>query len=447
MYKEYFEYNTELEDVIIGACIIEHSAFANIKGLINAEMIYDGFNRFVFYIIEQMFDSSKPIDLVTVVQECYNNNSDFKDIAHTISIKTNKVASTANIIYHCLVLRELYIKRLLIQIKQSVNVEGDIIENVLEIENKLKSARDLKVSNDWESFKEILINIKLNLETPQEQGVKIGISEFDKISGGLQKKEVMVIGARPSVGKTALACQIALNIAGSGKKVAIISLEMDNAKLSKRIISQLSGVEYWKIDRGLFSNNYEIESVNNAIDNNYNLPIFFSEKTDVSVSDIRAKALKSKYANNIDILFIDYLGLIQPEKAGTREQEVSKISRGLKLLAMELDIPIVVLAQLNRAVEMREKSAKPKLSDLRDSGSIEQDADIVAFIHSDFKSGIVQDINGNSTETQRDFIVAKYRNGFTKEIKLGWNGEQMLFINEPEYVHYKELQQDTESIF
>jgi len=428
MSREYFDYNSELEKIIIGSILIETTAFARIKGLVESEMFYIPLFQDVYKVAEEMFDKSIPIDLVTITQKCYDLklNEKHENLAYNISITTNHVASTAHLDYHALTVRELYLKRLLAEIRTSINLDNDTLNEVQVIEEKLKKARQIKTTNDWEQFKDIIMNIRINLENPLEDGIFIGIKEFDDIAGGLQNAEVCVIGARPSVGKTAFACQVAISIASSGKKVGIISLEMSNTKLSTRILSQISGVEYWKIDRHALNKTDELEKINNTIENNYNLPISFSEKTGVTVSDIRAKALKATHNKNLDILFIDYLGLIEPEKANNREQEISKISRGIKLLAMELNIPIVILAQLNRETETTK--SKPKLSNLRDSGSIEQDADIVMFIHSDFKAGILTDSAGRSTEHHRDIIIAKYRNGYTKNIELGWQGDRMKFI-------------------
>lgn len=428
MASEYFDYNTELETIIIGSVLIEYTAFARIKGLVEHGMFYNQFFSDVFGVMEQMFERSIPIDLATVTQECYNKklNEKHELIGYNLSLTTNMVGSTGHIEYHSLVIRELYLKRLLHEIKNSIDSDNDTLSEVTLIEEKLKKAREIKASNDWESFKDIIMNIRVNIETPKEDGIYFGIPLFDNIAGGLQPAEVCVIGARPSVGKTAFACQVAISVASAGHKVGIISLEMSNTKLATRILSQISGVEYWKIDRRILDKDVELEKINESIESNYNLPIFFSEKTGVTVQDIRAKSFKAKHNKNLDILFIDYLGLIEPEKSNNREQEISKISRGVKLLAMELNIPIVILAQLNRGTEV--SKSKPTLANLRDSGSIEQDADIVMFIHSDFKAGILTDSNGVSTEHQREVIVAKYRNGYTKNIELGWLGDRMKFV-------------------
>ena len=204
-----------------------------------------------------------------------------------------------------------------------------------------------------------------------EDGVKTGITEIDEIRGGLKPSEMIIIGARPSVGKTAFAAQLALNMATLGTKVGIISLEMSNVQLAMRILSIVSDLDFWKLDKSAINNEIETEKLNQGFEKSFHLPIFMSEKTGVTISDIRAKAMKLIYKNSLDILFIDYLGLVEPEqnKNRNREQEVSAMSRGLKLLAMELNIPVVVLAQLNRETE-HGKGQKPKLSNLRDSGSI-----------------------------------------------------------------------------
>lgn len=447
MYRDKYEYDIELEDTILGAIIIEQTAFARIKGLISKEMIYDDFNASIFEVCSELFDKSCPIDLAILVQECYKRKlaDKYHDLAHRIALKTNVVASSANIETHCLYLRELYCKRLLIEAKQQADTDYDVIKSMDELQEKLKKARELKATNDWQAFNDILMDIRIKISEKEDEGVKTGISELDAIRGGFKPSEVIIVGARPSVGKTAFAGQIALNMARNGHKVGIISLEMSNAQLGMRIFSIISGVEFWKLDRHMINSTAEMDLVNSYMDSSLNLPIFMSEKTGVTISDIRAKAMKLIYKNSLDVLFIDYLGLIEPEqhKNRNREQEISAMSRGLKLLAMETGIPIVVLAQLNRSVETRGAGKKPMLSDLRDSGSIEQDADVVMFLHSDYKAGILQNASGGSTEFERDIIVAKYRNGATKDFKIGFEPTKMMFVDyRAEKIEYVEEKKD-----
>lgn len=433
MYRQGYEYDYMLECAVIGAILIEYTAFARTKGLIESDMFYSDLHKEIYQVCSELFDNSIPIDLVIITQEFHKRNiaKKYNDCYLKISQTTNVVASTAHLETHCLYLRELYIKRLIIEIKNSATSDDDVISEIRVIEEKLKRARELKATNDWQEFGQILIDLKIKLESHVEDGIKTGIREFDSIRGGFKPSEIIIVGARPSVGKTAFAGGIALKIAKDGKKVGIISLEMSNVQLATRIVSIISDIEFWKIDQSKLNSSYEVEKLNQSIDDSSNLPIFMSEKTGVTISDIRAKAMKLIHKNSLDVLFIDYLGLVEPEsnKNRNREQEVSAMSRGIKLLAMELNIPIVVLAQLNRASDVRGGNSKPRLSDLRDSGSIEQDADVVVFLHSDYKTGVLTNQHGESTEYERDLIVAKYRNGETKDIKLGFEPRKMMMYD------------------
>ncbi len=432
MFRVGYEYDLFLEECVIGACLIEITAYGRTKGLIEPDMFYSELHRDIYLVCTELFDNSIPIDLAILSQEFYKRGLAVKHqmCSYKMSLIINVISSTAHLETHCLYLRELYIKRLVIEIKESANTDYDVVASVLEIQEKLKKAIELKATNDWQEFGKILIDLKLRLDSHVEDGIKTGITELDNISGGFKPSEMIVLGARPSIGKTALAASFALKMAKDGKRVGIISLEMSNIKLATRIISIISGIDFRKIDQSKLTSEDEVENLNKSIEENYNLPIFMSEKVGVSISDIRAKAMKLIYKNSLDILIIDYLGLIEPEsnKNRNREQEVSAISRGLKLLAMELNIPVVVLSQLNRETE-HIKGQKPKLSNLRDSGSIEQDADIVLFLHSDFKSGILENESGGSTEIERDLIVAKYRNGETKDFKIGFEPKKMRFYD------------------
>jgi len=431
MLRERFEYDTLLEEVVLGACLIEQTAFARTKGLVDAEMFYLDVHKDIYRTLSEMFDDSFPIDTVIFAQISIKNG--LADKYHYLFDKvaeiTSKVASTANLEMHCLLIRELFIKRLLFEIKNSPG-DGDVLDEVDALQEKLKKAREIKATNDWQEFKNILVDLRLKMDNHIDDGIKTGLQEIDEIRGGFKPSELVVIGARPSVGKTAFAAQLALNMATNGKKVGIISLEMSNVQLAMRILSIVSDIEFWKLDKSAINSEIEAEKLSDGFEKSFNLPIFMSEKTGVSVSDIRVKAMKLIYKNSLDVLFIDYLGLVEPEanKNRNREQEVSAMSRGLKLLAMELNIPVVVLAQLNRETE-HSKGQKPKLSNLRDSGSIEQDADMVIFLHSDYKSGIETNDKGESTENERDIIIAKYRNGSTKNFKVGFESKKMKFGN------------------
>ena len=430
MFRERFEYDTFLEQVILGACLIEKNAFARTKGLVEAEMFYHPIHQDIYRTMSEMFDDSYPIDIVIFAQISIKKGlaDKYHYLFEKVAEMTSMVASSANLEMHSVLIRELFIKRLLFEIKNSPG-DGDVLEEVEALQEKLKKAREIKATNDWQEFKKILVDLRLKMDNHIDDGIRTGLQEIDQIRGGFKPSELVIIGARPSVGKTAFAAQLGLNMATQGKKVGIISLEMSNVQLAMRILSIVSDIEFWKLDKSAIQE-YESEKLNNGFEKSFDLPIFMSEKTGVTISDIRAKAMKLIYKNSLDVLFIDYLGLVEPEanKNRNREQEVSAMSRGLKLLAMELNIPVVVLAQLNRETE-HSKGQKPKLSNLRDSGSIEQDADLVIFLHSEYKSGIETNDKGESTENERDIIIAKYRNGETKGFKIGFESKKMKFGN------------------
>jgi replicative DNA helicase len=241
---------------------------------------------------------------------------------------------------------------------------------------------------------------------------------------------MVILAARPSVGKSALLGAICMYAAKQGKKVGIISLEMSNTELGARFAALETNVEYHKIFRNKMKEDRERDMVYNKLNELAHYPIKISDKTNVNVNDIRAKVAQLKSREGIDILFIDYLQLMETEEKKTynREQEVAKMSRGLKLLAKEFEIPIIVLAQLNRESE-KLTNKKPQLHHLRESGSIEQDADTVIFLHRDFKSGILHNEHGQSTEFEADLIIAKCRNGELREIKIGFDPPKMRFFD------------------
>lgn len=262
-------------------------------------------------------------------------------------------------------------------------------------------------------------------------GVPTGFSRIDSITGGFIGSQLIILAARPSVGKSALLNAMVLNAAENNFKVGIISLEMPTLQMAARMGSVLSEIDFFKIFRNRIYDEQERDKVYHGLEKLANLPIKITDSTGVSVSDIRAKVAQLKQRNEIDILFIDYLQLVDGEGGNrnyNREQEVSKMSRGLKIMAMEYNIPVVVLAQLNRESE-KATDKKPKLHHLRESGGIEQDADIVMLLHRDFKSGVLFDKDGNSTENEADLILAKTRNGETPEIKIGFNPSQMKFYD------------------
>jgi replicative DNA helicase len=257
-----------------------------------------------------------------------------------------------------------------------------------------------------------------------------GFKAIDKLNGGFTGGQLVVIGARPSVGKSALMNKIAFAIARQEKPVGIISLEMNNTEIAARLASLQSETSFGVIFRNLFNDESEHQIFYDRI-TKHNLPVYVSDKTKVDVNEIRAKAWKLRHKKGLSCLIIDYLQLVESStnKNYNREQEVAKISRGLKLMAMEMDIPVIVLCQLNRSVTSRKgKDRFPQLSDLRESGAIEQDADVVLMLHRDWMSGYeVHPETSQSTEFDADLLGVKWRNGATFHLELDFNPQLMKF--------------------
>jgi replicative DNA helicase len=268
-----------------------------------------------------------------------------------------------------------------------------------------------------------------NVQHKELTGVTTGFNTLDRITGGLQPGGMYIVAARPSVGKSAFMGKMVYNAAKKGLTVGVISLEMTDNQITARISSLATEIEYWRIYRSRLVDEEQNERFYRLTAEVSELPILISDKTGVDISEIKAKISRIKRKAKIDVLYIDYLQLLDTddrERNYNREQQVSKISRGLKLLAKDYNMPIVVLAQLNRVSE-QQSDKRPKLHNLRESGSLEQDADGVIFLHRDWMSGIKVDENGNSTEGQADIIIAKWRDGEITEYKIGFDGTKMKF--------------------
>ena len=270
------------------------------------------------------------------------------------------------------------------------------------------------------------------------KGVTTGFPTLDKFTGGFQQGGMYIVGARPSVGKSAFMNSMVLGAANVGKNVAVISLEMQNRAISARISSLVTEVEYWRINRNRMIDEQQAQYFYEQISKMAELPIKISDTAEVNIGDIKAKIARLKQNGEVDILFIDYLQLIEAddENGRNREREVAKISRSIKLMAKQFDIPVVILCQLNRLSEQG-VDKKPKLYNLRESGSLEQDADGVLLLHRDWQSGIKADENGNSTEREADIIIAKWRDGEVTEYKVGFDGAKMKFF---EFNEFKQTQ-------
>ena len=345
---------------------------------------------------------------------------------------------------------EAYIKRKSESSIYDLQKTDDPLMVAQQLDESLKKALSFKSTTDWSDMSQIMVELykrREEIDNGKEYGLLTGFRELDLITGGLQTG-FHVIGARPSVGKTAFATSLALNIAEAGNAIGIISLEMPNVQLASRIASMKSNVEFWRIFRNKHQSDQEKEFVNQSISDLSTLPIFISDKAGVTGLDIRLKAEKLVKTQNAKCIIIDYLQLVDSSttnKNDNRQNEVQKLSRSLKLLSNDLDIPIIALAQVNRESETSDKVNKvPKLSQLRESGAIEQDVDMGMIIDRPFKRGQTTNENGDSTEFEADLIVEKHRNGETRTINLEFEPSTMRFRDKN---HSKHTQWTAENHF
>lgn len=439
MIRKHIDYDPELEACVLGIFLLEPHCFGACYGIVSEDCFYMPEHVLVFREIEEYWKMGGQIDLLTISRRFYE-----KEVLDIAGGKTGwflaglmrNVVSSAHIETWCLFLRELGARRIMINLTSGgLNKEENIFESATTIQKKLQKALDIKTTNDWLNITEVTNQLLQNMESARENGnsgLATGYDGIDQVNGGFKSGNMIVIAARPAVGKSALMGKIAKTLVKNGKRVGVISLEMPASDVFARMVSAESGIPYWIIDRGMTSDEETRKKIMNSISLMNNAPLFFSETAKVNAYDIRAKAEKLQRTHGLDILFIDYIQLIESEagKNKTRENEVSAISRAIKLIAMDLKIPVVVLAQLNRQAANGEK---PELHHLRESGAIEQDADVVIFVHRDYVSGKKENEHGDSTEFEADLLVRKWRNGKPHELKIKFNPETMDFYEDTPY--------------
>lgn len=454
--KEGIHYAKKLEAAVLGACLLENTAVGRTYGIIEADTFYLEDHKRIYGVLTDMFDKSFPIDCITVWHQLIEEGKgDFHagNIPYYLCLITTDVVSTAHLEYHCHILKEMWRKRKLEHITRvgidPMDSANKTLSSLYEVMNEIKGQ---EYKQDWQNAEGLMYGLAKHQQNIREGKVKLittGFKAIDNLNGGFYAGQMIVVGARPSMGKSALVGKIALEMARQNKKVGIISLEMDNNQIAARLASLETDLSFQDIYRNLFQDQAEYERFQNIISNRLsNLPIFVSDKTRVDVNEIKAKAAKLKNKVGCDCLIIDYLQLVETatsNKNYNREQEVAKISRGLKLLAMELEIPVIVVCQLNREGAKRTaKDRYPKETDLRESGSIEQDADAIILLHRDWKAGYETDEDGNSTEYEADLLGVKWRNGAMFHLKLDFDPPKMKFSERPAITTFRPLKNFTE---
>ena len=426
----------ELEEAVLGALMLEKDALTEVIDILKPQSFYKDAHARIFSAIQQLFTRSEPVDILTVTQELKKTGElDIVGGAYFITQLTNRVASAANAEFHARIISQKYIQRELIRVStKTINdayEEGSDVFDLLDsAESSLFSIMEGNIKKNYDKMSTLIKKAIDQIEHTRNNkeglsGVQSGLTSLDRLTNGWQKSDLVIIAARPAMGKTALVLTMARNAAVDFQKpVAIFSLEMSSLQLVTRLIASESELSAEKLKKGQLED-YEFQQLNDKIAKLASAPLFIDDTPGLSVFELRAKARRLKEQHKIELIIVDYLQLMTAggEGKGNREQEIATISRSLKGLAKELEIPVIALSQLSRAVETRGGDKRPQLSDLRESGAIEQDADMVMFIHRPDYYNITEDAEGNSTIGMAELIIAKHRNGPVDSAKTRFIGQ------------------------
>ncbi|MFZ1748663.1 MAG: replicative DNA helicase [Saprospiraceae bacterium] len=419
-----------LEESVLGAIMIDKDGFPSIIEILRKESFYLDKNQVIFTVMAELFGKSQPIDLLTVHESLKKAAmlEQVGGISYLMDL-TNKVGSAANIEFHARIIAQKYIQRELIRVSTQIIHDSfedtkDVLELLDEAERGLYDITDQNLNTGYESLAALVVKAQKQIEAVSQKGsdmtgVTTGFVALDKMTNGWQPSDLIIMAARPGMGKTAFTLSLAKNAAESGKAIAFFSLEMANVQLVQRLISMETEINSNKLRNGQMEE-YEWRKLHAAVDKLSQIPIFIDDTPGINIFELRAKCRRLKQNHDISMIVIDYLQLMAGPpngKSGNREQEISAISRALKGLAKELHVPVIALSQLSRAVESRGGEKRPMLSDLRESGAIEQDADIVTFIYRPDYYG-VGDGDVETPSGLTEIIIAKHRNGSLGDVKL-----------------------------
>ncbi|MDR3261789.1 MAG: replicative DNA helicase [Tannerella sp.] len=443
-----------IEEAVLGALMLEKDAYFVVSEILKPESFYERSHELIYQAIVDLAVSQRPIDMLTVTEQL-RKNGDLEAIGGPfyISQLTEKVASTAHLEYHAGIIAKKYLARELIRYTGTIQGKAydettDVDELMQEAEGELFKISQRNIKNEAMQINPIIkesLNLLQKAAAQKEglSGLRSGYTALDKITSGWQNSDLVIVAARPAMGKTAFVLSMAKNMAVNYNiPVALFSLEMSNVQLVNRLIVNVCEITGEKIKNGQLAQ-FEWEQLDYKIKDLYDAKIYVDDTPSLSVFELRTKSRRLVREHGVQCIFIDYLQLMNATgmNFGSREQEVSTISRSLKGLAKELNIPIIALSQLNRGVENRQgtEGKRPQLADLRESGAIEQDADMVCFIHRPEYYKIYEDEQGNSLAGLAEIIVAKHRNGATGDVRLRFKSEYAKFMNIDEDVPVREF--------
>jgi len=432
-----------LEEAVLGALMLDKDALAIVIDILSPESFYVERHQHIYKAICKLFEDSNPVDLLTVTEELRKMGKlDAVGGPYQLVELTNRVASSANVEYHARIISQKFIQRELIRvstetINEAYEDTADVFDLLDKAEQGLFGITEQNLSRGSMGMSTLVnMAIKQFEELSEKEdgltGVPSGFTALDRVTSGWQPSDLVIVAARPGMGKTSFTLAVAKNAAAQfSSGVAFFSLEMSSVQLVNRIISMQTQISSEKLRKGQLED-YEWQQLYAQVDQLGKMPIFIDDTPGISIFELRAKCRRLKMQHDIQLVIIDYLQLMTAgggDKNGNREQEISTISRGLKALAKELNVPVIALSQLSRAVETRGGSKRPMLSDLRESGAIEQDADIVTFIYRPEYYDILEDEEGNSLQNIGEIIIAKHRNGSLETVRLRWDGQYALFSN------------------
>lgn len=432
----------QIEEVVLGALMLDKDAMSVVLDILRPDSFYKKQHGVIFEAMRQLFDRSQPVDILTV-HEALKKSGQLEfvgGIGYLVEL-TNKVASAANLEFHARIIAQKHIQRELIRVSTSTITDAfedtkDVFQMLDEAESGLFEITQQNLNRRYSRIGDLAVRAQKELETLSKKaegltGVPTGFTELDRITNGWQKSDLIIVAARPGMGKTAFTLALARNAALEyTRPVAFFSLEMSALQLTHRLMSMVAEIPGDKL-RNAKLEEYEWQQLNTAVERFSEVPIFIDDTPAINIFELRAKCRRLKSQHDIQLVIIDYLQLMtagpEQKRGGTREQEISSISRALKSMAKELDVPVIALSQLSRAVETRSGNKRPQLSDLRDSGAIEQDADIVTFIYR--PEYYEMEADPSISRDLAEIIIAKHRNGSLGTVNLRFISKYARFAN------------------
>lgn len=448
----------QLEEAVLGAIMIDHDALSIVLDILKPESFYKSEHKAIFAAMLRLFEKSQPIDLLTVTESLRQSGEiDMVGGPYYIIELTSRVASSANIEFHARIVQQKFIARELIRVSGNVIREAfdettdplDLVDNA---ERNVFAVTQAGFTRQSKSVSALTLEVLKDLEAIGKSGIGLtgipsGFTSLDRLTSGWQQSDLIIVAARPGMGKTSFVMNVARNAAADYQKpVAIFSLEMSSKQLTAKMISCEAKISSTALRAAKLTDG-EWQKIHRACEVISEMPVHIDDTPGMSISELRAKCRRLKMQHDIQLVIVDYLQLMTAgDRAGNRDQQIGEISRGLKAVAKELNVPVIALSQLSRAVETRGGTKRPMLSDLRESGNIEQDADIVSFIYRPEYYQILEDENGQSVKGLAEFIIAKHRNGALETVKLRFTDkyaafsdwEDVSFNYQPETINYTE---------